>query len=439
MKPLTLNILSAVWMENSFPQRGRKQRETSPATVRSRVPTTNLLTTRCVSWLWWVTLPLGLLPAATRLFGGWQGVSGPGAAMGVNKLLQSRLTACVLNRLPLCAAGLHHLCLASKLGNRRRQSTISSPKAVFMNSLITHPDNTSRQQLTPPQETENGQGRGCQQCHFSSRQRSTFCPCLLSDPGRNLRLARGPVPLRRGNGSRATKRRGKWGFHRGSRHVPTQPGDCVCSEMSPCGQDASAGVCLLPFLLLRGVPPWCLCALLGVPPTPGILLPPRLAASCPWCVGTHRVGPSGAVERQFLAAGGWQQLLCIMESYLPAQKAVPDGFFSLVLSSPSLCLCWGRKNWDDVSGGVTQQVLCSRELWGEGGGEPTSSFFCFVSLLELSPEGLSPGWPKAACSSVLIFLPAGCGSLPCPYFGEASVGVGTTYESTSGALQGAAL
>lgn len=59
-----------------------------------------------------------------------------------------------------------------------------------------------------------------------------------------MRLARGPVPLRRGNGSRATTGQRKWGFHRGSHHVPTQPGDYVCSEMSPCGQDASARVCV---------------------------------------------------------------------------------------------------------------------------------------------------------------------------------------------------
>lgn len=87
----------------------------------------------------------------------------------VNKLSQSRLTACVLNELPLCAADQHHLCLASKLGNRRRQNTVSSPKTVFVNSLITHPDSMSHQQLTNPQETGNG-------CHLSSRKRSSFCP-----------------------------------------------------------------------------------------------------------------------------------------------------------------------------------------------------------------------------------------------------------------------
>lgn len=46
----------------------------------------------------------------------------------VNKLSQSRPTACVLNKLPLCAAGQHHLCLASKLSNRRRQAPYLAPK-----------------------------------------------------------------------------------------------------------------------------------------------------------------------------------------------------------------------------------------------------------------------------------------------------------------------
>lgn len=47
------------------------------------------------------------------------------------------------------------------------------------------------------------------------------------------------------------------------------------------------------------------------------------------------MGRSGAVERQFCAAGGWQQLLCIMESYLPAQEAVSHGGFSLPSRHPA--------------------------------------------------------------------------------------------------------
>lgn len=49
MKPSIRNILSAAWMGSSFPWRGAMWRGTSPATVRSRVPTTSLPTTRCVS------------------------------------------------------------------------------------------------------------------------------------------------------------------------------------------------------------------------------------------------------------------------------------------------------------------------------------------------------------------------------------------------------
>lgn len=88
MKPLTRNILSAVWMENSFPWREQRRRGTSPTTVRSRVPTTNPLMTRCVSQLWWVTFPLRLVPPATRLrwrlAGCW---GGPGAGTGCQYII----------------------------------------------------------------------------------------------------------------------------------------------------------------------------------------------------------------------------------------------------------------------------------------------------------------------------------------------------------------
>lgn len=49
MKPSIRNILSAAWMGSSFPWRGVTWRGTSSATVRSRVPTTSLPMTRCVS------------------------------------------------------------------------------------------------------------------------------------------------------------------------------------------------------------------------------------------------------------------------------------------------------------------------------------------------------------------------------------------------------
>lgn len=118
-------------MENSFPQRGRKQRGTLPATVRSRVPTTNLPMTRCVSWLWGVTLPLGTSPCCHQALLEAGRVSvGLVLPWAVNKLSDSRLIACELNKLPLCAAGQHHLHLALKLG-RRRQNTHLAPKTIY--------------------------------------------------------------------------------------------------------------------------------------------------------------------------------------------------------------------------------------------------------------------------------------------------------------------
>lgn len=64
---------------------------------------------------------------------------------------------------------------------------------------------------------------------------------------------------------RATLGQGEWGFHGGSRHAPTQPGEYMCSEMSPCGQATSAGACVswrwgeppgnAPLLLHERLPP----------------------------------------------------------------------------------------------------------------------------------------------------------------------------------------
>lgn len=71
---------------------------------------------------------------------------------------------------------------------------------------------------------------------------------------------------------------GEVGFPEGkSWCAPPARGRCV-SEMSPCGQGASArarGSCC------SGESPCDASLLPGVPPTPGALLPPWLAASCP--------------------------------------------------------------------------------------------------------------------------------------------------------------
>jgi len=127
MKPLTRNILSAAWMESSFPRRGPRRSGTSPATVRSRVPTTNPLTTRCVARLLRVAFPLGGL-----LFS-WAPLGSPGADC-LSFRSPGRQPVCQ-RRCSVSATGQHRLHLASKLGNRRRKNTLSSPKTAFVTCL----------------------------------------------------------------------------------------------------------------------------------------------------------------------------------------------------------------------------------------------------------------------------------------------------------------
>lgn len=106
MKPLTRNILSAAWMENSFPRRGPRRRETLPATVRSRVSTTNLLTTRCVSQPHLVTFPFGLLLPTTGLCWGLPGCWWPSCWRGLSLSCHSPSWQPVCQiRCPVCAAG----------------------------------------------------------------------------------------------------------------------------------------------------------------------------------------------------------------------------------------------------------------------------------------------------------------------------------------------
>lgn len=167
--------------------------------------------------------------------------------------------------------------------------------------------------------------------------------------------------------SRTVPGQGEWGFHGGSHHAPAlaQPGEYVCSEMSPCGWAASAGAHVSWRWGSPRAMPLC---------SPGStscrrLHPTTLGGSgvSPVC-GTHWAGSSGGVKSWFLAAGGHQQLLCIMESYLcspkPSCQAVAFFFFFRGLVTQPLCC--GRRNQDDISGWVTQQVLRPRRRGGTG-------------------------------------------------------------------------
>lgn len=232
-------------MENSFPQRGRRQRETLPATVRSRVPTTNLLMTRCVSWLWWVTLPSRLLPAATRLC--WRLAVALVLLWAVNKLSQSRLTACVLNKLPLCAADQHHLRLASKLGNRRRQNTISSPKTVFVNSYHTPRQHEPSAAHTSTADREWA-GERLPGVSLFQQKKEHILPMTPLRSQEEFEAGKGPMPLRR----ETHHRTGEVGFpQRKSWCAHPARGLCVLRDVTLRSGRFRRGA---HFLLLRGVP-----------------------------------------------------------------------------------------------------------------------------------------------------------------------------------------
>lgn len=170
--------------------------------------------------------------------------------------------------------------------------------------------------------------------------------------------------------SRTVPGQGEWGFHGGSYHAPAlaQPGEYVCSEMSPCGWAASAGAHVSWRWGSPRAMPLC---------SPGStscrrLHPATLGGSGVSLVcGTHWAGSLG-VGGEKLVSRSWRPPAALVHhGKLPvlSETLVSGGGFFFFLFFRGLVtqpLCCGRRNQDDISGWVTQQVLCPRRRGGTG-------------------------------------------------------------------------
>lgn len=146
------------------------------------------------------------------------------------------------------------------------------------------------------------------------------------------------------------------------------------SPGNTCAPRCHPAVGLLPpghmFPGAGGAPGRCPSAPPGAHPAAGSIPPPWVALGCPRCVGpTGQAAWGWGVKSWFLAAGGHQQLLCIMESYLcspkPSCQAVAF-FFSFLSRSrhPAFVLRKEKPRRHlrvgDAAGAVPQ------EAWGDG-------------------------------------------------------------------------